>query len=612
MTGAQNRSLIDLLERTRRIGTWVVDVAKAECHWSATTYQIHEEDPSKRIALEDGIQYYVPDDRPTIERCVEEGIANGQPWDVELRIRTAKGNVRWVRAIGEAIVEGDEVVALHGMFEDIHERKILELEREALLVRMLEAERLARMGHWKQTFEPDEIEWSPGMFALFAAPAGTPRTEPVDLSKVSADDVERVRAAVRAAGEGERGTVEFRVELDGHENWYQMVAFPVPGGRGPRAVAGVVSDVTEAVESKLEIDRLNTRLLVALEASGIGVWEWNVKTGGLIWDAQMYALYGRSAADFSGAYEAWENGLHPADKERTVAELQSAVEGGEKFDTQFRVIWPDTSEVRTLRAMASLHRGPDGEVETMVGANWDVSDIVRTRAELERSNQELAELAHRTSHDLKAPLTTIRRLAAYVLEDIGAGALDEATQNVEEVGRQAAVLESMVIGCLRAATADVHDVALEAVDLSQLVDQVVSSLGALAEQNEVTVERSVETRDAYLVPRSRVVQILSNLVTNAIKYRDPSRERSLVRIGVQRRSENIVMAVEDNGSGIPTDNVDEIYAMFRTLHPKGTSGDGLGLYIVKRQVERLGGEIRVESSPTGTRFEVEFFARASR
>lgn len=112
------------------IGSWEVDVKASKCFWSDTVYRIHEEDPNKEIALEAGINYFHPDHRDIISKAVEEGITNQKPWDLELKIVTAKGNEKWTRALGRAVYENGEVIKLQGLFQDIDKKKRYELEIE--------------------------------------------------------------------------------------------------------------------------------------------------------------------------------------------------------------------------------------------------------------------------------------------------------------------------------------------------------------------------------------------------------------------------------------------------------------------------------------------------
>ncbi|MEO9871628.1 PAS domain-containing sensor histidine kinase [Ekhidna sp.] len=111
-----------------KIGTWEVDLNSGKCAWSYEVYEIHEEDPRKEIRVEEGINYYHPDDRDIIQEAINRSIAEEVSWDLELRIITTKGNERWVRALGRPIYEEDEIVKLQGLFQDIDIKKRYELE----------------------------------------------------------------------------------------------------------------------------------------------------------------------------------------------------------------------------------------------------------------------------------------------------------------------------------------------------------------------------------------------------------------------------------------------------------------------------------------------------
>jgi len=139
------------------------------------------------------------------------------------------------------------------------------------------------------------------------------------------------------------------------------------------------------LELKEELHSLNDRFSLATKAAGIGVWDFRVPENQLIWDPQMFALYGVEKSEFAGTYQGWLNGLHPDDYARRDEEIQQALRGEKKFDTEFRVVWP-TGEVRHLKAAAIVHRDPDGKPLRIVGVNYDITE----RTELEEQNALLS------------------------------------------------------------------------------------------------------------------------------------------------------------------------------------------------------------------------------
>lgn len=601
-----DKRILALLEQTRRIGTWSVDVRASTCWWSEATYAIHEEDPTKTILVENAVDYYVPEHRSRISAHVERAIEEGVNWDVELQILTAKGNVLWVRAIGAAFFEDGEVTSLYGAFEDIDRRKRLESEREEMLALQLEGERVAKLGHWKRT-PGTSMEWSPGVYAIygFDIALGPPTTERCLERVHPADRASFLRATEEPATSTESSTLDFRIILDGRIRHLQRRTVPKVDSAGKVcSLHGTIIDQTESVMAALRHDELRKRLTFAFEAAHIGAWDWDLSTNDLIWDDEMYRLYGTTSSRFDGAYSAWERGLHPDDKEAATAALQEAVQGNGRFDTQFRVVWP-SGEVKVVRAMARVQLDAMGEPARMIGVNWDITELTQNKQELQRSNEELAQLAYRASHDLKAPLTTIKRLAEYVGHDIAEGRVEQATKDLHAIVRQAASLEELVLGILENARGDLDGTTLEEVDFASLLSEITESLESLRADRGVEIIHQVSTSGGYLFSKVRVYQILTNLVSNAIRYSDPTRTAGSVRVEISEQEEQIRLVVSDNGLGIPAGSEESIYDMFRTLHPAELAGSGLGLYVVHKHVQALSGSISFESSADGTTFTVE-------
>ncbi len=134
---SNTQSFIQRILNLAQIGTWSVDVKTNICNWSKMVYEIHEEEQGKIIRVEDGINYYHPDHIPLIQDAVNMGIEKKLPWDLELKIITAKGNEKWVRAIGEAIQDEEgKTIKLNGLFQDIHLKKMGELQSVSMNKRL--------------------------------------------------------------------------------------------------------------------------------------------------------------------------------------------------------------------------------------------------------------------------------------------------------------------------------------------------------------------------------------------------------------------------------------------------------------------------------------------
>jgi PAS domain S-box-containing protein len=157
------------------------------------------------------------------------------------------------------------------------------------------------------------------------------------------------------------------------------------------------------------------RLTLATRASNIGIWDYDVINNKLIWDKQMYSLYGITADTFSGAYESWQAGLHPDDVERGDAEFQMALRGEKEFNTEFRVLWPDKS-VHYIRALATVQRDKAQKPLRMIGTNWDITEQknndykMRIRLQDTESINKLMTGRELKMIELKEEITRLKKL----------------------------------------------------------------------------------------------------------------------------------------------------------------------------------------------------------
>lgn len=133
--------------------------------------------------------------------------------------------------------------------------------------------------------------------------------------------------------------------------------------------------------SEAEVGALNERLTLATEAAGIGVWDWDVGSDRLHWNAQMYQLYGVRPEETELGYRIWQSSLHPEDRERAEEAIRGALHDRTPFDIEFRILRRDTGELRHIKGIAKVYRSPADEPLRMVGINYDIT--ARKQSEIE-------------------------------------------------------------------------------------------------------------------------------------------------------------------------------------------------------------------------------------
>ena len=129
----------------------------------------------------------------------------------------------------------------------------------------------------------------------------------------------------------------------------------------------------DLLKSEDLLRQVTDRLSLAARAGGVGIWDYDVANNLLVWDDQMFRLYGITREQFSGAYESWQAGVHPEDRQRGDERIQLALRGELEFDIEFRVLWPDGT-IRYIRGFATVQRDGLGKPLRMIGTNWDITE----------------------------------------------------------------------------------------------------------------------------------------------------------------------------------------------------------------------------------------------
>jgi PAS domain S-box-containing protein len=222
-------------------------------------------------------------------------------------------------------------------------------------------------------------------------------------------------------------------------------------------------------------------------------------------------------------------------------------------------------------------------------------DELRERtAELARSNAELQRFADIASHDLQEPARTVASFCE-LLERRYRGKLDE--EALEWIGHAASGARRMrllIADLLEYSRAQTDTKPLTPTDGSAAVAEAIANLGTSIQ--EAQAEVTYDPLPSVVADTRQLVQVFQNLIGNAIKFR--GRQPPRVHVSVERRDEEWVFSVHDNGIGIEPQHRDQIFEVFLRLHPHGEyPGTGIGLAICKRIVERHGGRIWVESVP---------------
>jgi signal transduction histidine kinase len=332
-------------------------------------------------------------------------------------------------------------------------------------------------------------------------------------------------------------------------------------------------------------------------------------------------LFGHRTQSFESTLSWWKENLHPEDRNAIVESLQQAiVERKNNWAGNYRFRCAQGSYKYVFDRAYVVYQ--EAVPVQMIGAMQDIDELTQYRKSLEQKvaertkalhvslakEKELAELKNRfvsiASHEFRTPLATIEFATGFLKSYRHRVSDDDVSQKLSTIEKQvnhmAALLEDvLVVGKTESGKIDV---CRTLVRLNDLMTEVCESVERLTKYSHTIHITCVNNQTHFYTDEKLLRNILSNLLTNAIKY---SPNANAVYLGCEETHDHFTFTVADKGIGIPENDLNNIFQPFTRGANAGTiAGTGLGLSIVKRTVDLLGGVINVRSKPHDTVFEV--------
>ncbi len=397
------------------------------------------------------------------------------------------------------------------------------------------------------------------------------------------------------------GTLRVR-RADGRAGVLRVAGRPFPGrSGGGRWLHGVVVDVTEAAVEPDRAAELEARARLALDASGAGVWEWDLGTGRSKWPAFVREALGLGdsleLADAAVATRA----LHPDDFERLHVLASERILAGATFTDEVRVRVPGGGW-RWLRVAGAAVRDAEGVPQKLVGVLSDVTATRKTVRQLERALEEARQASEAksrfvasVSHELRTPLHAVVGVATLLSE---AGLAPEQRELLDILHDATRGLLRLIDDLLDLRRAELGklEVVRAPFRLRDLLERVArlhagtASARGLSLRLEAPIARDVEV----VGDADRLEQVLTNLVGNALKF------TAVGHVAVSAalepipslRAARLVVRVCDTGGGVPDAERAHVFEPFfrgADAERRTSGGIGLGLAISRQIVERMGG-----------------------
>lgn len=623
-----NYSLIKVAGETAKFGGWSYRIGDNKLEWSDSVCKIHELPVGSTIDVRQAMQFYTPESQKIVSKVFNKCLRNAVPYDLELQIITNKGRKVWVRTTGEAVKdENGHVVKVQGSFQDINERKLINIalnESERRLSTLISnlpgfVYRCANDKDWTMYYISEVCEKITGY-------------KPEDFiynEKLSFNDIihpDYRETLYQNWGQTLKDNKAFEYEYQiitatGELRWVWEQGRGVYDDKGNMThLEGFILDIT---------DRKNAQ-------DALKVSEKKFKT--LFREMNDLAIYCSVEYDNNGnivkvstndCNDAFLNAFHVT-IDQVIGKKPSDIMGVEQLPYYSEIIdtvkygrtFSFTTSFTNIERQFQLTVIPLQQSEFAIIAT-DITELARFNNMLMDKNKELENYVYVTSHDLRSPLVNIQGFGArlkkqtdligQIIEDCDLA--DEKKiilrESIEQkiphtldfIFNNVSKMEKMLNGLLQLSRTGRVAMHVHQIPMRDLIIKVIQSVDH--QLHELSSEITIGDLPDCYGDENMLNQLFSNIVSNAIKYRDPDRKLKINIDGV-RRYKKILYRIRDNGIGIAKDHLDKIWQVFYRVDTKLVHGDGIGLSVVKRIVDKHNGQIWVESTElVGSTFFIE-------
>jgi PAS domain S-box-containing protein len=451
--------------------------------------------------------------------------------------------------------------------------------------------------------------------------------DPATLKGIHLRDVigdaqfEEARPRIETALRGEPVMFERdipRPDGDGVRHALEHYLPDVVGGE-VRGFYVLMHDVTELTENRMKLARERERLDAILRGTGVGTWEWNIQTGEVRLNDRWAEMIGYSLHDLEPAtMETWRSHTHPDDLELFDSSLERHVRGElDSYECECRMLHRAGHSIWVLGRGRITKRSSEGAPEWMHGTLQDVTArhladqaLKQATVAAEAANAAKSTFLANMSHEIRTPLNAVIGLA-YLLEQTQLDADQRSFLGRLQVASRA--LLGVINDVLDLSKIEAGEMVLEETnfDILELLNELEMIVAPQAADKRLRlhVECSAEVPRMLAGDVAKLRQILLNLLSNAIKFTEDGSVELLVDCArLQAETLQLECRVCDTGIGIAREAQERIFSPFTQADNSTTrrfGGTGLGLPIVRRLAELMGGQVTLDSTPdVGSQFRV--------
>ncbi|MFN4123301.1 MAG: ATP-binding protein [Flavobacteriales bacterium] len=374
-------------------------------------------------------------------------------------------------------------------------------------------------------------------------------------------------------------------------------------------IYGVANNIQSRKIYDLALRANNEKFYLLGKSTNDLIYEKDFATGKVEWGEAFQNLYEIPHETLFDRISFWEESIEKADQERVISDFRMTLyRKQEIWIEEYRINLRNGKQKHILDRGTVVYEG--AKASKLIGMMQDITPLKRNEElltslnnalqlralQLSESNKELESFAYIVSHDLQEPLRMISSFLKLLMDNKEKRFSEKEVEYIRFALDGAERMKKMILDLLTYARVGTNADDFELVDLNNVIEQVKLNYKEHTESGKLQIHSN--KLPVVKAVKVQMEQIFSNLLSNAIKYNESNIIK--IRISVKDEPEQWLLSVEDNGIGIDEKYRNDVFILFKRLHPKSKySGTGIGLAVCKKIIQRHRGKLWVESNPSG-------------
>lgn len=586
------------------VSIWEWNLLSNEVWYSAKMLSfLNTEHSSENAVLEDWMSHIHPDDLNRVKSHLDSHLAGNVDFDILYRGINLEGQYQWLRAAGDTIFDSNsKPLLMSGTLTNVDSLKKLQIEIEGKNQFLDAILTQSNSGIYIVNNHSKLLKFTNKKLHDLLGYSSEELQELLSNNKLKTlfypDDFPAIKAhnkQLAIGGLNKQSSVECRIKhKDGHWIWClsQDTVYSIAADDS-RDILGAITDISD-IKSREEMNKkLAKEFSDTFELAAVGIAHVSLDGKWLKVNEKICEILGYTKNELLS--KTFQEISYPDELASDESLVQQLLEKKiESYVLEKRYIQKSGALI-WAKLTVSMVENEDGSNSHFISVIEDISQQKQLQQDLLSSNEELEQFAYVASHDLKEPLRTLQTYTSYLISDLESGKSERVKQDKEFIDSASKRMTSLIEDLLKFSRAGNTEIQVEECNLNKLIQSVLADLQTKIRETEATIS-VVDNFPSVQTDKVLLRLAIQNLIHNAIKFTKLG-TKPIIAINYEHQSDGYLkINIKDNGIGISSSHQEQIFGLFKKLHSTSHyTGTGLGLAIVKKVMNRLGGDVSLNS-----------------